>query len=172
MVHENTAELLRQGEVPPGYEGSLSKSMGVATRNRWKNCSSRKSRKLTGSAVKSAMVARGNLGQPEIEFTLDSEGRTVSRKSLVTTRGGGWRSCWTTNSIGAADQRRIPSGSDQITGDFSDEEARQLANVLQNPLQVPVSIRSESSVNPTLGKDTIHSGIMSAIYGTPPWPGS
>jgi SecD/SecF fusion protein len=31
---------------------------------------------------------------------------------------------------------------------------------------VPVGIRSESSVDPTLGKDTIHSGVSSAIYGT------
>ena len=56
--------------------------------------------------------------------------------------------------------------SGQITGQFTDQEARTLANVLQNPLQVPVSIRSESSVDPTLGKDTIHSGISSAVYGT------
>jgi len=35
-----------------------------------------------------------------------------------------------------------------------------------------VSIRSESSVDPTLGKDTIHSGIMSAIYGTAAVAGS
>lgn len=31
---------------------------------------------------------------------------------------------------------------------------------------MPVGIRSESSVDPTLGKDTIHSGVSSAIYGT------
>ena len=60
----------------------------------------------------------------------------------------------------------IPLGRGEITGNFSIEEAQQLANVLQNPLQVPVSIRSESSVDPTLGRDTIHSGVSSAIYGT------
>jgi len=34
----------------------------------------RKKPELTGGAVKSAMLARGNMGQPEIEFTLNSEG--------------------------------------------------------------------------------------------------
>jgi len=60
----------------------------------------------------------------------------------------------------------IEGGSGQITGKFTAQEAHSLANVLQNPLQVPVGIRSESSVDPTLGKDTIHSGVSSAIYGT------
>ncbi len=57
-------------------------------------------------------------------------------------------------------------GHVQITGRFTDKEAHELATALENPLQYPVSIQSESSVDPTLGKDTVRSGVYSAYIGT------
>ena len=49
---------------------------------------------------------------------------------------------------------------------MTEEQAQELANVLENPLQAPVHIVSESSVDPTLGSDTVRSGVLSAIIGT------
>ena len=54
----------------------------------------------------------------------------------------------------------------RISGQFTAEEAQQLADVLQNPLEAPVKIIDERSVDPSLGKDTIKSGVNAAIYGT------
>src|SRR5438445_2781173 len=48
-------------------------------------------------------------------------------------------------------QDAIYGGDAQITGRFSEDEARSLASVLQNPLQTPVSIEEERSVSSTLG---------------------
>src|SRR5664279_1676594 len=59
----------------------------------------------------------------------------------------------------------IENGSGIIEGDFTDQEAFALANVLQNPLKTPVSITSSSEVDPTLGKDSIRSGIKASISG-------
>src|SRR3954470_14248069 len=59
----------------------------------------------------------------------------------------------------------IYGGSAQITGRFSEQEARGLASVLENPLQTPVSIEEERSVSPTLGLDSIRASIFAGLLG-------
>jgi len=49
---------------------------------------------------------------------------------------------------------------------FRPEEAFELQNVLLNPLEAPVKIRAEQSVDPSLGRDSIRSGIKASIIGT------
>jgi SecD/SecF fusion protein len=167
MVHEESDQLVRNGEVPIGYELLRHRERLQNGAEQLESVIVRKKPELTGSAVKSAMAGRGNLGQPEIEFTLTDEGAT--RFAEITRDNVGRRLAIVLDHELYSAPRingEIPSGRGQITGNFSDADAHQLANVLQNPLQVPVSIRSESSVDPTLGKDTIHSGVSSAIYGT------
>ena len=61
-------------------------------------------------------------------------------------------------------QGAIETGNGQITGHFTDQEAFELANVLQNPLRAPLSIVSSEDVDPTLGKDSIRSGILASVY--------
>jgi SecD/SecF fusion protein len=56
-------------------------------------------------------------------------------------------------------------GKAQITGNFSEEEARDLASALENPLRVPVQIEEVRSVSPTLGADSINSGVLSGVGG-------
>lgn len=62
-------------------------------------------------------------------------------------------------------QDAIYGGDAQITGRFTEEEARSLASVLQNPLQTPVSIEEERSVSPTLGLDSIRASILAGLVG-------
>jgi SecD/SecF fusion protein len=59
----------------------------------------------------------------------------------------------------------IYGGSAQITGRFTEQEARGLASVLENPLQTPVSIEEERSVSPTLGLDSIRASILAGLVG-------
>src|SRR5213075_1815068 len=59
----------------------------------------------------------------------------------------------------------IYGGDAVITGKFSEQEARELASVLENPLQTPVSIEEERSVSPTLGLDSIRASIMAGLIG-------
>src|SRR5207237_8994407 len=59
----------------------------------------------------------------------------------------------------------IDGGNAQITGRFSEQEARGLASVLENPLQTPVSIEEERSVSPTLGLDSIRASIFAGLLG-------
>jgi SecD/SecF fusion protein len=62
-------------------------------------------------------------------------------------------------------QDAIYGGDAQITGRFTEEEARGLASVLENPLQTPVSIEEERSVSPTLGLDSIRASILAGLVG-------
>ena len=57
-------------------------------------------------------------------------------------------------------------GHAQISGGrMGEKEARNLASVLENPLQTPVSIEEERSVSPTLGLDSIRSSIIAGLVG-------
>lgn len=59
----------------------------------------------------------------------------------------------------------IYGGDAVITGHFTEQEARGLASVLENPLQTPVKIEEERQVSASLGSDSIKSGIYSGIAG-------
>jgi SecD/SecF fusion protein len=57
---------------------------------------------------------------------------------------------------------RIQAGSTEITGDFTIEEADDLANILKSgKLPAPARIISDTVVGPTLGKEAINSGFIS-----------
>ncbi len=56
-------------------------------------------------------------------------------------------------------------GTAQISGQFSDEEAHELASSLENPLRVPVEILDVRNVSATLGADSIRSGVLASMSG-------
>lgn len=63
-------------------------------------------------------------------------------------------------------QDRISGGRAQITGNFTVEEARDLAIVLRaGALPAPVKIVEERTVGPTLGADSINKGLLSMAVG-------
>ena len=63
-------------------------------------------------------------------------------------------------------QDAIPGGRAQITGQFTSEDARDLAIVLRaGALPAPVVILENRTVGPSLGQDSINKGINSIIFG-------
>jgi preprotein translocase subunit SecD len=63
-------------------------------------------------------------------------------------------------------QGAIPGGSAQITGNFSQAEATNLANVL-NYGALPLTFTKESvqSISPSLGSDQLHAGLLAGAIG-------
>lgn len=58
----------------------------------------------------------------------------------------------------------ITGGNTEITGDFTIEEADDLANILKSgKLPAPARIISDTIIGPTLGKEAINSGLVSFI---------
>jgi SecD/SecF fusion protein len=61
-------------------------------------------------------------------------------------------------------QNEIAGGNTEITGDFTIEEADDLANILKSgKLPAPARIISDTIIGPTLGKEAINSGMVSFI---------
>ena len=170
MVDPDMQEHLQSGLIPPGYEVKQEKRHGQEGNERYEEIIVRKTpeRGLTGKYVSGAHVTRDPLtGRPEIAFTLDTEGAQIFAD--VTRQNVGQRlAIMLDGEVVSAPNINgvIPSGSGQITGSFSEKEAFELATALQNPLQTPLRIIDERSVDPSLGDDSIKSGIRASVYGT------
>lgn len=167
MVHDRSDEIIKNGEpIPLGYEllkhvdlrpNGQSQMQAYVVRKKPEN-------DLSGDIIENAMVVRGNLGQPQIDFTLTDDAAKrfgqVTRENkghqLAIVLDGELQTAPTINS-------EIDKNG-EITGDYTYEQAQSIANVLQNPLKAPLSIVYSSDVDPTLGKDSINSGIKASIY--------
>ena len=169
MVHEENDRLLREGIIPPGYEikkesRTLQNGEKVLTPFILEK---RPMAGISGKNVKSTGVIRNNMNQPEISFTLDGPGADAFAK-ITRENIGRFLAILLDGELYSAPRinSEIPSGSGVIQGSFTDKEAFDLANVLQNPLEAPVQIINESTVDPSLGKDTITSGYTASLIGT------
>ncbi|HTJ79302.1 MAG TPA: protein translocase subunit SecD [Rariglobus sp.] len=63
-------------------------------------------------------------------------------------------------------QKEIDGDSAEITGSFSQREAFDLSNVLNNPLDLPMQIKEQYEVGPSLAQDAIDSGVRATVIGT------
>ena len=62
-------------------------------------------------------------------------------------------------------QNEITGGNSQITGHFTPEDTRDLANVLKSgKMPAPANIVSDEIVGPSLGKESIRQGLWSMIF--------
>ncbi|MGI8964589.1 MAG: protein translocase subunit SecD, partial [Limisphaerales bacterium] len=174
MVHPDSDNLIKQGIVEPGYVvlKETSKKANGAIESRAYLVKKKAERNLTGKYVKSAMVTRSTMSnEPEISFKLDSKGAELFgqiTREFQPQNGKFYKMAIVLDGeLYSAPQINgpIPDGNAQITGKFTVEEAYQLANTLENPLAAPVKILEERSVDPSLGKDSIRSGVKSAIIG-------
>lgn len=63
-------------------------------------------------------------------------------------------------------ESQIPGGRGQITGSFTPQEAKNIANILNSGnLEAPMSVVEERSVGPELGEDSIKSGFRAMAVG-------
>ncbi len=167
LVSPTSAQDIRDHLIQPGYQVMrLVKKLPDGKQN-VEELEVRKQPEMTGSGIKSAMVVRDNLGAPEIDFTLNSA--ATEKFGDITSKHVGDRlaiildgQLYSAPSIISP----IETGSGEITGQFDEREAFELANVLENPLRAPVHIIQSNEVDPTLGKDSIRSGLRASIIGT------
>jgi SecD/SecF fusion protein len=120
---------------------------------------------LGGEHVTEAHAGYGNEGW-EVSLNFDSEGAKMFGK--ITEAHVNHRFAVVLDGvIQSAPNIREPiyGGSARISGKFGEQEARNLASVLENPLQTPVSIEEERSVSPTLGLDSIRASIAAGLLG-------
>ena len=122
--------------------------------------------KIDGDEVTDARVQYGNTGgNPEVSMSMNAEGANVWArltkenigKQVAIVLDGMVYSYPTV-------QSEIAGGSSQITGNFTLEEAEDLANVLKSgKLPAPATIIQEQVVGPSLGAESINAGLISFV---------
>ena len=124
---------------------------------------------MTGDVLTDASVSPGSATEGmAVEFVLDARG--AKQFGQATTSNVGRRLAIVLDGmVESAPTIREPitGGRGQITGRFDFKEAQDLANVLRNgALPAPLKLLEERTVGPSLGRDSIHKGMLSFAVGT------
>ena len=170
MVHPESEQLVKQGLVPPGYELlKMQRRMRDGQEVLYPYLVKKGAAQgLTGQHVKRAFVTPDPISnQPQIALTFDSIGAEMFAK-VTQENVGRFLAIVLDGELYSAPVIRVPiiDGNAVIEGDFTLAEAYGLANVLENPLEAPLHLISERSVEASLGKDNIRSGIIASLIGT------
>ena len=121
---------------------------------------------LDGGVVTDARVQYGNTGaSPQVSMSMNTEGaniwarmtkENIGRQIAIVLDG----MVYSYPNV----QNEITGGSSQITGNFTLEEAEDLANVLKSgKLPAPATIIQEQVVGPSLGAESINAGLISFV---------
>ena len=121
---------------------------------------------LDGGVVTDARDQDGNTGaSPQVSMSMNTEGaniwarmtkENIGRQIAIVLAG----MVYSYPNV----QNDITGGSSQITGNFTLEEAEDLANVLKSgKLPAPATIIQEQVVGPSLGAESINAGLISFV---------
>ncbi|MEO3406541.1 protein translocase subunit SecDF [Mucilaginibacter sp. CAU 1740] len=126
---------------------------------------------LSGDVINDARADNDQKGSPEVVMIMNSEGaqkwRAVTAEASSGTSKKAIAIVLDDNVYSAPTvQNEISGGVSSISGNFSIEDTRDLANVLKaGRLPAPAHIVSESIVGPSLGQEAISAGILSSVLG-------
>jgi SecD/SecF fusion protein len=171
-VHRDSDTLIPQIEkgdaiIPPGFV-IREHVQNIQGKDVTEKLLIKKEADLTGDHVTKAFAFFDNQGYG-VSLNLDGEGgKTFFDLTTALAPHKGRLAILLDGKVQSAPAIRngpIAGGQAQITGNFKEKEARELASVLENPLRTPVTIEETRSVSPTLGADSIRSGIVSGIGG-------
>jgi SecD/SecF fusion protein len=126
---------------------------------------------MQGKEVQSAQMRldldQQRPGAPGVSFTLTSRGGSMFA-DITGSNVGRRLAIVLDNRVQSAPNihERIPRGQGSITGNFTEEEAQNLAIVLRSgALPAPVTVVEERTVGPSLGQDSIQQGLTAGAIG-------
>lgn len=177
MVHPESEQLLAQNIVEPGYEILRSEEKVGKSAHQTVLIpylvKKKAERGLTGTYLENAMATRHHItGEPQIEFELTPDGAKLFGEITREYQPKGNKfhrlAIVLDGELYSAPRitEPIEGGRGVISGQFDVKEANNLANILENPLEAPVTIVEERAVDPSLGRDAISSGVTAAVMGT------
>src|ERR1700716_567533 len=173
LVYPDKGERLRaidagQEVIPPDYRIEVYKvhpGPNEDEKPREERLLVKKKADLGGNRVSGSNAYYGNEGWT-VQLKFDSEGAKIFGQ--ITEKYKGHRFAIVLDGViqsAPVIRDAIYGGDAVITGRFTEQEARGLASVLENPLQTPVSIEEERSVSPTLGQDSIRASLIAGLVG-------
>jgi SecD/SecF fusion protein len=127
--------------------------------------------KLTGEVINEARQDLDEYARPSVSMTMNATGtkawaKMTAEAASKTPRGR--IAIVLDNSVYSAPSvnGEIPNGNSQISGNFTVDEAKDLANILKaGSLPAPTKIVEEAIVGPTLGKLAQNQGLLSSLGG-------
>ena len=120
---------------------------------------------LDGGCISDARQDFSNVGGNEISMTMNNEGAR-EWKRITGENVGNCVAIVLDDQVYSAPRvnGEIAGGRSSITGDFTLEEAKDLANILKSgKLPAPAVIVQEAVVGPSLGQESIRNGLLSMI---------
>lgn len=124
---------------------------------------------LTGKNLKGATVVfpQQGVGTPQVQLEFDDEGKQLFAD--ITERNVGKRVAILIDGViisAPVVQERIGEGTAVITGDFTLEEAKELArNLNAGALPVPIELISRQTVGATLGQESVQKSLIAGLIG-------
>ncbi len=162
-------ELMDKSIIPEDCEvfGVYTKDeYGLDTRYDWLVV--KKEIALDGKHIQSAEVRSDPYtGQLQVCFNLDAEGTTIFGE-FTGAHVGDYLAIVSDNKVksNAVIQDAINTGSVQLTGSFTQDEANNIKKVLQTAwLNVPLTVESQQVIGASLGEAAIKQGVMAIILG-------
>ncbi|GAA4412478.1 protein translocase subunit SecDF [Nibrella viscosa] len=122
---------------------------------------------LEGDVITDAANDYDERGRPEVTMRMNAEGARKWR-ALTAANVGRPVAILLDNLVYTAPnvQNEIPNGNSSISGNFTVEETKDLANVLKaGKLPAPTNIVEENVVGATLGSEAVNAGVISSIVG-------
>ncbi len=162
-------------EVPPGYEEMTLEMESRTGETSIEDLFVKRIPEMTGEGVSDAYPVMDEFGRFKIILKFTSEGRDQFSQVTKTIADENRRSGRTGRLAIVLDgklysaptvREQITSDSAEISGSFSQREAIDLANVLNNPLDLPLQVKEQYEVGPSLAQDAISNGIKASILGT------
>ncbi|MDX2187876.1 MAG: protein translocase subunit SecD [Opitutaceae bacterium] len=175
LVHSTLTPEMVRGDIPPGYEVMTLDYEGRGGEAQVEEVLVKRRPEMTGDALEEAFARHDDYGKAEIIMRFTKKGRerfaevtrTIAETNQRTGRLGRLAIVLDGRLYSAPTVREeINSETAQITGSFTDREAQNLANALNNPLDLPLVVKSQYEVGPTLAADAISSGVKAATIGT------
>ena len=170
FVHSDShlrPELMKEEDYPLGYEVLALEREDRKTGEIFETKMFVKRRPaMTGQMIKRAGVSLDPNGGFSVNLGMTDEGselfRTITRENVGHLLGivldGKLYSAPRING-------EIPNGNASVTGDFTQREAIELANVLNNPLEFELRLAEMYEVGPSLAEDARTSCIYASIIG-------
>lgn len=125
--------------------------------------------KLTGESIVNARTDLDEKGQPAVSMTMNTTGTRVWAKWTAEAATNRSRIAIVLDKLVFSApyvNSEIPNGNSIISGNFTTDEAKDLANILKaGSLPAPIVIVEETVVGPTLGAESIKNGLVSIIVG-------
>jgi len=161
-------------EVPPGYELMTLDYEGRTGEVGSEELFVKRLPEMSGEAISNSFARPDMYGKPEVILMFTKDGRKrfaiVTRDIAASAQNGrlGRLAIVLDGKLYSAPTVReeIDSDSAQITGSFTEREALNLANVLNNPLDLPLVVREQYEVGPSLAVDAVDSGVLAFTIST------